>query len=32
MMLHKGDSAVVISLADSLQKKQGMLPEFIKKK
>jgi FKBP-type peptidyl-prolyl cis-trans isomerase len=31
-MLHKGDSAVVIRLADSLAKKQGMLPEFIKPK
>jgi FKBP-type peptidyl-prolyl cis-trans isomerase FkpA len=31
-MLHKGDSAVVISLADSLAKKKGMLPEFIKPK
>lgn len=29
-MLHKGDSAVVIRLADSLAKKQGGLPEFIK--
>jgi FKBP-type peptidyl-prolyl cis-trans isomerase len=28
-MLHKGDSAVVIREADSLAKKQGMLPEFI---
>ncbi|WP_207512822.1 FKBP-type peptidyl-prolyl cis-trans isomerase [Longitalea luteola] len=31
-MLRKGDSAVVIRLADSLAKKQGMLPEFIKPK
>lgn len=31
-MLHKGDSAVVIREADSLAKKQGMLPEFIKPK
>jgi FKBP-type peptidyl-prolyl cis-trans isomerase FkpA len=31
-MLRKGDSAVVIRLADSLSKKQGMLPEFIKPK
>lgn len=31
-MLHKGDSAVVIRMADSLAKKQGMLPEFIKPK
>src|SRR5688572_10921487 len=31
-MLRKGDSAVVISLADSLAKKKGMLPEFIKPK
>ncbi|WP_166437167.1 FKBP-type peptidyl-prolyl cis-trans isomerase [Niastella caeni] len=31
-LLHKGDSAVVIRLADSLAKKQGMLPEFIKPK
>jgi FKBP-type peptidyl-prolyl cis-trans isomerase FkpA len=31
-MLHKGDSAVVIRLADSLAKKQGQLPEFIKPK
>jgi FKBP-type peptidyl-prolyl cis-trans isomerase FkpA len=31
-MLHKGDSAVVVRLADSLAKKQGMLPEFIKPK
>jgi FKBP-type peptidyl-prolyl cis-trans isomerase FkpA len=31
-LLHKGDSAVVISLADSLAKKQGQLPEFIKPK
>jgi len=29
-MLRKGDSAVVIRLADSLQKKQGGLPDFIK--
>jgi FKBP-type peptidyl-prolyl cis-trans isomerase FkpA len=29
-LLHKGDSAVVIRLADSLAKKQGGLPEFIK--
>ena len=29
-MLRKGDSAVVIRLADSLQKRQGMLPDFIK--
>jgi FKBP-type peptidyl-prolyl cis-trans isomerase len=28
-LLHKGDSAVVIRLADSLAKKQGGLPEFI---
>lgn len=32
MMLRKGDSAVVIQLADSLVKKQGMLPEFIRPK
>lgn len=31
-MLKKGDSAVVVRLADSLAKKQGMLPEFIKPK
>jgi FKBP-type peptidyl-prolyl cis-trans isomerase len=31
-LLHKGDSAVVVRLADSLAKKQGMLPEFIKPK
>lgn len=31
-MLHKGDSAVVIRLADSLAKKAGQLPEFIKPK
>jgi len=31
-MLHKGDSAVVIREADTLAKKQGMLPEFIKPK
>jgi len=31
-MLHKGDSAVVVRLADSLQKKQGTLPDFIKPK
>ncbi|WP_205511449.1 FKBP-type peptidyl-prolyl cis-trans isomerase [Longitalea arenae] len=31
-MLRKGDSAVVVRLADSLAKKQGMLPEFIKPK
>jgi FKBP-type peptidyl-prolyl cis-trans isomerase FkpA len=31
-MLHKGDSAVVVRLADSLAKKQGQLPEFIKPK
>jgi len=31
-LLRKGDSAVVIRLADSLAKKQGMLPEFIKPK
>lgn len=31
-MLHKGDSAVVIRLADSLAKKTGQLPEFIKPK
>lgn len=29
-LLHKGDSAVVIRLADSMSKKQGGLPEFIK--
>jgi FKBP-type peptidyl-prolyl cis-trans isomerases 1 len=29
-MLHKGDSAVVIRLADSLARRQGGLPEFIK--
>jgi FKBP-type peptidyl-prolyl cis-trans isomerase FkpA len=29
-LLHKGDSAVVIRLADSMAKKQGGLPEFIK--
>jgi FKBP-type peptidyl-prolyl cis-trans isomerase len=29
-LLHKGDSAVVIRLADTLAKKQGMLPDFIK--
>lgn len=31
-MLRKGDSAVVIREADTLAKKQGMLPEFIKPK
>jgi FKBP-type peptidyl-prolyl cis-trans isomerase len=31
-MLRKGDSAVVISLADSLAKKKGQLPDFIKPK
>lgn len=31
-MLHKGDSAVIIQSADSIAKKQGMLPEFIKPK
>lgn len=31
-MLHKGDSAVVVFLADSLAKKQGGLPDFIKPK
>lgn len=31
-LLRKGDSAVVVRLADSLAKKQGMLPEFIKPK
>jgi FKBP-type peptidyl-prolyl cis-trans isomerase len=31
-LLHKGDSAVVIQLADSLAKKRGMMPEFIKPK
>ena len=31
-MLRKGDSAVVVRLADSLAKKQGQLPEFIKPK
>lgn len=30
-MLRKGDSAVVIRLADSLEKRQGMLPDYIKK-
>ena len=30
-MLKKGDSAVIVMLADSLQKKQGQLPPFIKK-
>jgi len=30
-MLKKGDSAVVVMLADSLQKKQGALPPFIGK-
>jgi FKBP-type peptidyl-prolyl cis-trans isomerase len=30
-MLRKGDSAVVIRLADTLAKKQGTLPDFIKK-
>lgn len=29
--LKKGDSAVIVMLADSLQKKQGQLPPFIKK-
>jgi FKBP-type peptidyl-prolyl cis-trans isomerase len=32
MMLHKGDSAVIIQSADTIAKKQGMLPEFIKPK
>lgn len=31
-LLRKGDSAVVISLADSLQKKKGQLPDYIKPK
>lgn len=31
-MLHKGDSAVVILLADSLAKKQGMMPGYVKPK
>jgi FKBP-type peptidyl-prolyl cis-trans isomerase FkpA len=31
-LLRKGDSAVIVQLADSLQKKQGMLPEYIKPK
>jgi FKBP-type peptidyl-prolyl cis-trans isomerase len=30
--LRKGDSAVIVMLADSLEKKQGPLPPFIKKK
>lgn len=30
--LRKGDSVVIVMLADSLEKKQGMLPPFIKKK
>lgn len=29
--LKKGDSVVIVMLADSLQKKQGMLPPFIRK-
>jgi FKBP-type peptidyl-prolyl cis-trans isomerase len=29
--LRKGDSAVIVMIADSLQKKQGQLPPFIKK-
>lgn len=31
-LLHKGDSAVVVMLGDSLFKKQGGLPPFIKRK
>jgi len=31
-MLRRGDSAVIVMLADSLAKKQGMLPPFIHKK
>ena len=29
--LRKGDSVIIVMLADSLQKKQGMLPPFIRK-
>jgi FKBP-type peptidyl-prolyl cis-trans isomerase len=31
-LLHKGDSAIIVQLADSLQRKYGQLPPFIKKK
>lgn len=31
-LLHKGDSAVVVMLADTIFKKQGGLPDFIKRK
>jgi FKBP-type peptidyl-prolyl cis-trans isomerase FkpA len=31
-LLHKGDSAVVVMMADTIFKKQGGLPDFIKRK